>query len=777
MTEPGTNLPDAIRKRIEGEKEDAYRSEIRDLEARISEGLDRHLEERKKTLEARIEGLGQRAQAAYEKELAELRNFEEETLKLLGAEAERRRTERLAAQEEQRKERIRNEEEEVIRSAAEAEEKRKKAEAAAADPALKVRTLLKQIHGHMERGDMEMAAGAVAQALEIDAFNAELVDLDAKIREAIEADRFAAPAPAPTPEKKADKKAAKKEKEKGKGGKEKTEPAPAEQAPPVPTRRKKFPSWILTVIAVLLVAAVAVIVFVEYAPRHLSEPVTVAVLPWSETGNAPTTGILADALPEIVLDLLARESSPIALLGYSTTMNLSSLSNDPIPSLRSLGYSHFLRGHIGVTDSAYSLHVELTDSAGSTLWFADYTRNASEIILVPYEIAHGLNRHFGQDISGASAAVQLKNHEAYYLFLRGLAASHRRGGSGLDEAINAFSRSLALDSALAESYAGLASALTAKYTGDGNSSILEDAGSAAASAIRLAPAAGDGYFAMARILIEKHQYEDALALLDSSSRLSPRDSRLPFLRGLAFFRSGRTGQALDLMQKAYRLDPRNVEILGQLALLHQVQRSFERALWYRETAMFFSADSTTDLTGPVSDILALDPALRLNQGERVTSACLRVLGKNPADYTTLYSLARMLQVGGDIEESNKYLHSMESILMGMVRSRTADTRARMYLGLTLTRLGKYADGLAVAEAAASENPGDAEAKYFLARIYSLQMNSPRTNTVDETRKSKALDLLREALDIRFDNEQLGSADFYNIYSRSDIREALSGGGQ
>jgi len=776
MTKTGANLPEAILKRIEAEKEEAYRSEIRDIEARISAGIDRHLEDRQKWLDSRVAELNREITAASERELAELQKVEAEIVESLHAEADRRRSERLKGHEDLRNKRILDEKEEAKRAATDLEEKKQKAAAAAADPALRVRTLLKQIKGHMERGDMEVASGALAEALKLDAFNAELIDLDAKLREARESDTFAAPVDSPTTDKKAIKKA---DKKLVKSPNEKIEKAQQDSATTgtIPAGRKKFPSWILSAVATLLITIAAVIVYVEYAPRHLSASTTVAVLPWTNSGNQPSTGVLAEALPEIVLKLLSRDSAQIDLLGYSTTMNLSRISEDPVASLTSLGYSHFLRGHIGGTDSMFTVHIELTDSVGTTLWFNDFKRNSADIVLLPFEITHSLNRYFGLDVAGPPAVIELENSEAYFFYLKGLASSHLPDGTGLDDAINSFSRSLALDSTLAVSHAGLAWALIHKYSwiSSWKKSLLDDASASATDAIRLAPMMSDGYLAMARINIEKKLYQDALALLDSSARLSPRDSRIPFLRGLAFFRSGQTELAIDLLQKAFRLDPRNTEILGQLAIVRQIEKSFERALWYRETAMFFSGDSSADLIGPISDILALDPALRLSQGNRVTSACLRALERNPREYPTLYSLARMLQVSGDIQEANKYLRSLESNLRRMVRSKTADTRARMYLGLTLTRMGKYAEGLAIAESAAAANPGNTDAKYYLARIYSLQMNSPQTKTVNETTNTRALDLLREALNERFDNNQLGSADFYNVYSKHDIRRALTGG--
>ncbi len=73
----------------------------------------------------------------------------------------------------------------------------------------------------------------------------------------------------------------------------------------------------------------------------------------------------------------------------------------------------------------------------------------------------------------------------------------------------------------------------------------------------------------------------------------------------------------------------------------------------------------------------------------------------------------------------------------------------MYLGLTLTRLGRYADGIALGEAVVEADTNNVEAKYFLARVYALQMYSPQTKTVDSTKLARTMELLTDALDRRF----------------------------
>jgi tetratricopeptide (TPR) repeat protein len=777
MTGQGANLPEDMRSRIEGKKREAIDREIRSLEESVSRGIDAWLADRRSRLEEGSEAKKREAEESAVNELGELQSFAEQTLKRIDSELLRRRTERLKDENARREARLLKEKQ-VEEKKRLAEEEAKKRKAAAEEPIQKMRTILRHAQAHMQRGDMELAAKTISEGLEIDGFNAELLELDAKVREAMASDEFAAPAaPAPDSKKSKDKS---KDKSKGKPPKEKKPKARPEkkQAPGTTAgapAKRRFPSWAFTVIAAVLIAGAALIAWLKYEPKPVEAGITLAVLPWSPPAGADDLRLFADALPEIVVRVLSSGPSSTGILGYSTTAGLAALGPDPASSLSRLGYSHFLRGTISRRDSIFTVRVELTDSTGGSLWSADYERDTAGLFLVPYEVAHGLRAHFREKAApSAGTAVEVRNTDAYILYLGGLNALRGRGGAGADQAIRAFSRAVAADSTLAEAYAGLAASLVLKYevTEPGSVDLLGDARAAASKSISLAARSAEGYLAMCRVLIEQRSFTAALAILDSAAGISPADSRLPYLRGLALFRSGQHQKALDLLQKAYTLDPRNTSVLELLATVHQVNRSFERALWFRETAIPFTDDSLRYLAGPFSDLIIHDPALALNNSRRVTSACLKLLEGDPYEYVTLYSLARMLQGSGDMLESITYFNGLETSLRARIKENPNDTRARMYLALTLTRLGRWADGTTLGEAAAAADTNNVEAKYLLARIYSLQMYSSQTRTVDAVKQTRVMDLLKQALLRRFVDAQICSADLYNVYNHGDIRSLI-----
>lgn len=771
MTGEGASLSEDVTARIERKKREAIDAELRLLEEKVAAAAGDSARERRERLDRLAEARTREAEEASVRELADLQAFGEQTLRLLDAERDRRREARLADETRRREERLRKEQKEEERKRA-AEEEARKRKASAEDPAVKVRAILRHAQSHLQRGDHELAARTIAEGLEIDGFNAELLDLDAKVREAMASDTFSA-GPAPSPE-------GRKEKAKGKAAKAKAPKAKPEKkkaAPSVTETRgaRKVPAWVFTVVAALLISVAGLIAWLEYRPKPVERGMTIAVLPWTAPSSSPDLRLFADALPELVVRRLVSSPSASGILGYATTSNLASLGRDPVSPLVRLGFSHFLRGTLSKPDSMFSLRVELSDSAGAALWSAEYRRDTAGLVLATHEIVHGLRTWLREEPGRPEGtAIEVRNAGAYTMYLAGLNALRMPGGQGIDSAIGAFREATLLDSMSGESFAGLATAIAGKRSGrdPGPDSLLREAHDAASRAIGLAPRSGDAYLAMARVYVEQRRFQQALGMLDSASRFAPGDGRIHWCRALALFRSGQPQPALEAVGQAYRLDPRNADILGLMGTIHQVNKSFERALWCRETAMFFGPDTLRYVAGPLSDVIMLDPTLVLSQSQRVTSACLKLLEGDPWNYTILYSLARMLQVSGDLEESLTYFNGLETSLRAKIRETPGDTRAKMYLALTLTRLGRYRDGTALGEAAVAADTSNVEAKYLLARIYALQMYSPQTKTVEGEKQARALELLRQAVGRRFVDAELCSADLYNVYYQADIRSAI-----
>src|SRR5205085_1512903 len=145
------------------------------------------------------------------------------------------------------------------------------------------------------------------------------------------------------------------------------------------------------------------------------------------------------------------------------------------------------------------------------------------------------------------------------------------------------------------------------------------------AATRLRPDAAETHLARANYLyFGRRDYDGALAELESARRALPNDPRLFELTGYILRRRGQQEEGLRNLERAVELDPRNFDILQQIALSYQylgryaeaiaafdralaivpdnVETRANRELWY----LFWKAD-TRPLHQTIDAILAQGP--------------------------------------------------------------------------------------------------------------------------------------------------------------------------
>ena len=129
-------------------------------------------------------------------------------------------------------------------------------------------------------------------------------------------------------------------------------------------------------------------------------------------------------------------------------------------------------------------------------------------------------------------------------------------------------------------------------------------------------------------------------------------------------------------------------------------------------------------------------------------------------------------MGGGLE-ADSLLKKAEGILRKEVQIHPKNSDAMMYLALTLTRLGRYPEAIALANNAAAFDRDNAVVKYRIAQMYSVQMYSHKKKEIDANKKNEALKALREAVAIHYRLDELTSADFYNFRDQDEFHSIVA----
>ncbi|MGH7627918.1 MAG: protein kinase domain-containing protein [Gemmatimonadales bacterium] len=395
---------------------------------------------------------------------------------------------------------------------------------------------------------------------------------------------------------------------------------------------------------------------------------SIAVMPLADYGSDSNSAFLSEGLTEELIAQLAgvrglkviSRTSVMALAGKGLT----------IPQIAdTLGVDHVLEGSVQRSGDRIRVTLQLIDArTDAHLWAESYDRNVSDVIEVRREIAGKVGTALRMKVPGLESNVspaEVASSPAYEAFLRGGYWVSRPTPDGLNQAIQAFTEAIRLDSTYAPAHAGLSEALRSwvhlGYPGGREPyATFAEAGRHAERAIALDPEAGAGY--MERGLVRAFGWAPSASMLADFERgvaLLPNSGPTHLAYSLGLAREGRYPDALAAAQRAAQLDPLAPAVRAVLSLTALGARRHDIAIAENRRALAlepgFAGGHAIEalahvLDGQAARCLELD----LAPFPETRAICLRAAGR-PAEATTLIdstlaayqagSYGRIFQVG------------------------------------------------------------------------------------------------------------------------------------
>jgi serine/threonine-protein kinase len=200
------------------------------------------------------------------------------------------------------------------------------------------------------------------------------------------------------------------------------------------------------------------------------------------------------------------------------------------------------------------------------------------------------------------------------------------GRANLLQAADLLEQAVTYDQAFLEAYCQLAHTHDRLYHlgYDHTPSRLARAEAAIQAALRLGPDTGETHLARAENLYRGHvDYDGALAELETAARSVPNNPQIFELKGYVQRRQGKQQEALQNLERAADLDPRNVVTLQQIAVSYSQLRRYAEAesAWKRALAVVPDDSNTkVELAGVDFTWKAdVQPLRRLMDSIRATS--------------------------------------------------------------------------------------------------------------------------------------------------------------
>jgi len=321
----------------------------------------------------------------------------------------------------------------------------------------------------------------------------------------------------------------------------------------------------------------------------------IAVLPFENLSNDREDASFADGVQDDLLTKLANIAdlkviSRTSVMQYRGNRNMREIGN-------ALGVSHVLEGSVRKTGAWLHINAQLIDTrTDSHVWAKQYDGDVKDLFAIQSEIAKKVADQLHARISPteklAIDQTPTADLTAFDLYSRaksvllGGVSTNARGD--LLQAAGLLNQALAHDPTFFQAYCQLAWVHDQLYFFgfDRTPERLALAEAAIRSAFRLRPEAGEAHLARAENLYRGYlDYSGALAELKMAGQTLPNNPQLLELKGYVQRRQGKHEEALDSLERAASLDPRNVTMRQQRAISYgnlrrypEAKSAWERAL-------------------------------------------------------------------------------------------------------------------------------------------------------------------------------------------------------
>jgi len=350
----------------------------------------------------------------------------------------------------------------------------------------------------------------------------------------------------------------------------------------------------LVKVAVLFLAAAVLGWFISLQKRGNSASIptkSIAVLPFENLSANQENAFFADGVQDEILTDLAKIAD-LKVISRTSVMGYRSRTSRNVREIgKQLGVAHLLEGSVQRAAGKVRVIAELIDTRNDAhLWAQTYDRDLADVFAIQSDIAKSIADQLKARLSPAEKVAittpPTSDVTAYDLFIRaqGLAADMTNqipAKENFPKAIELLEQAITRDPKFIRARCLLSRIHGQIYFSgfDHTSERLALVKSAAESALELDSNSGEAHLAMADYYYHGFRnYKDGLKELALARQTLPNNSQIYEWSAYIGRRQGNWEEATRNFERAFELDPRNFQIIQQLALTYQAQHRYQDQL-------------------------------------------------------------------------------------------------------------------------------------------------------------------------------------------------------
>jgi TolB-like protein/Flp pilus assembly protein TadD len=323
-------------------------------------------------------------------------------------------------------------------------------------------------------------------------------------------------------------------------------------------------------------------------PRAVARKVdkSIAVLPFQNLSDEKDNAYFADGMQDDILTNLSK----IGDLKVISRMSVMSYRGDGLRNAReigkALGVATLLEGSVRRIGNRVRVNVQLINADNDEhIWAEDYDRELTDVFVIQTDlaqkIASALQAKLSPNEKERLDRRPTKDSDAYLLFVQAHDYANRpdRSRETSLKAKEFFEQAIKLDSNFAAAFAGLSMVESWMYHSfEPTPALREKARLNADESLRLQPDLPEGHLALGfTYYYGDRDYERALAEFDIARRSLPNEAQVYLAIGSIQRRQGKWAESTANLERAAALDPKNANILSNLAFSYMALRDFEAA--------------------------------------------------------------------------------------------------------------------------------------------------------------------------------------------------------
>lgn len=289
---------------------------------------------------------------------------------------------------------------------------------------------------------------------------------------------------------------------------------------------------------------------------------SIAVIPFQNYGT-DSDEFFSEGVVEDILTYLAQFDG-LRVVSRTSTAQFKNTDKSIQEIGRQLNVNYILEGSVRQDSQNFIISAQLIRvSDDQHVWAERYDRLKKNVIETQREVAKSIAGALNQSISSKVRQklerVSTNNIEAYTALLRGRYLLRSRTKEDLFKSLDQFQAALALDSAFAEAYVGMAQAYSLlaglRYAPDQEKQYEQLAEKNALHAIRYDKNNGSAYSILANLYASQYRWEEAIAAFKIALDLNPNDALVNYWYSLVLRTVGDLEQSLSYHKIAGELDP------------------------------------------------------------------------------------------------------------------------------------------------------------------------------------------------------------------------------